>query len=107
VIVGLPNLPAYSQSTFLGRHHITNPTNFGRHCLAANIDRWLPSQRNKGAVRAYKSVHNAKLHLCKHSFKRQFAGTGDWHIAYTFIGVRKHKLLAPGWHVSVKLSEAF
>jgi hypothetical protein len=65
--VRLPSLPVYSQSTFLGRHHVTNPTNFGRHGLSANIDRWLPPQRNTGAARAYKSVHNAKLHLNAHS----------------------------------------
>jgi hypothetical protein len=65
-----------------------------------------PTQRNKGATRAYKSVHSAKLHL-KRSFKRRFAGAGDWHIVYTFIGAHNRKLLALVWNVSIKLSEAF
>ncbi|KAJ7463060.1 hypothetical protein B0H11DRAFT_2310289 [Mycena galericulata] len=70
-----------------GRHHVTNPTNFGRHRPGVNIDRWLPPQRNKGAARAYKSVHNAKLHLNAHS-SASLPG-------YTFIGGRKHDQLAP------------
>ncbi|KAJ7478827.1 hypothetical protein B0H11DRAFT_2423802 [Mycena galericulata] len=70
-----------------GRHHVTNPTNFGRHRPGVNIDRWLPPQRNNGAARAYKSVHNAKLHLNAHS-SASLPG-------YTFIGGRKHDQLAP------------
>ncbi|KAJ6473458.1 hypothetical protein DFH09DRAFT_1293826 [Mycena vulgaris] len=49
VIVGLPSLQ--SINICLGRHHVTGPTNFGRHCLHANIDRWLPPQRKQRLLR--------------------------------------------------------